>query len=78
MTKQFELEQRIMQCWGVVEDIEHFIVAQDNLNMTEDDRANYLLGLKTIYQVKFENLFGCFEEYIREVHHDNKAPQVTL
>lgn len=68
MTNRFDFEQKIMQCWSVVEDIktlnEQF---QDNASaMTHDQVANYLLGLETIYQVKFEQLFNMFEQMIRE------------
>jgi len=34
--------------------------------MTDDQLANYLLGLETIYQVKFEQLFNMFEQMVNE------------
>jgi hypothetical protein len=65
MTKdRFDLEQDIMKCWNVCEDIEAFISARDSLN--EDDQLNYLIGLKTMYEVKFNNLWTTFENCIRE------------
>ena len=63
----FDLEQHIMRCWGVVDDVRALgKYIQDTRPMSEDELANYLLGLETIYQVKFEQLFEVFEDYIRQ------------
>lgn len=32
--------------------------------MSKDDIANYLLGLKTIYEAKFNEAFNTFEELV--------------
>lgn len=63
---QFDLEQQIMQCWSVCEDIEALRQYRDTTTMTEDQLDNYLLGLHTIYQVKFEKLFSVFEHTLRQ------------
>lgn len=65
MTKdRFDLEQDIMKCWNVTEDIENFINARDD--MDEDRQLNYLIGLKAMYEIKFDNLWAAFESCIRE------------
>ena len=65
MTKdRFDLEQDIMKCWNVCEDIEAFIAARDNMN--EDQQLNYLIGLKAMYEVKFDNLWNSFKSCITE------------
>ena len=61
---RFDLEQEIMKCWNVTEDIEAFISARDS--MDEDRQLNYLIGLKAMYEVKFDNLWKAFESCIRE------------
>jgi hypothetical protein len=68
MTDRFDFEQKIMQCWSVVEDIKTLNEQIQDFpgTMTADQVANYLLGLETIYQVKFEQLFDMFEQMIRE------------
>lgn len=67
MADRFNLEQQIMTCWAVVDDIKALnIQMQDVGNMTEDEIANYLLGLQTIYQVKFEQLFAMFEKSVND------------
>ena len=63
---RFDLEQDIMDCWTVVNDIDLFYHNSENLS--EDDQMNFLLGLKTIYQVRFEKLFSTFEQLV----HDRK------
>ena len=64
---RFDLEQDIMNCWSVVDDIKELSRSMlDRRTMTEDEISNYLLGLETIYQVKFERLFETFEMLIRQ------------
>ena len=62
MTDRFDLEQEIMKCWSITEDIQNFL-AEDEL--TPDQQQNYLLGLATIYEVKFQKLWDAFENCVR-------------
>ena len=62
MTHRFDLEQNIMQCWNVADDIQLYLDMYDN--MDEDQRMNYLIGLKQMYQMKFERLQNTFETCI--------------
>lgn len=58
----FDLEQNILDCWHVTDDIDTLLKAYlDGPKMSQDDVANVLLGLKTLYQLKFENCFNTFE-----------------
>lgn len=66
MSAQFDLEQDIMHCWSVVDDIKALRELEDLRKVSDDERQNYLLGLQTIYQVKFEKLFNTFEQYLKE------------
>jgi hypothetical protein len=63
MTDRFDLEQNIMQCWNVTDDIQLYLDMFDN--MDEDQRMNYLIGLKQMYQMKFERLWDNFETCVR-------------
>ena len=60
---RFDLEQEIMECWNVTKDIELYYDNQHN--MCEDHRWNYLLGLQTMYELKFEKLWATFEQCIK-------------
>lgn len=59
MTSRFDLEQQIMGCWNLVDDLDYIL--DDNAN---DATMNIVLGLKTLYQKKFEKLFSTFEDCI--------------
>jgi hypothetical protein len=62
---RFDLETDIMTCWNVVEDIKELHRSMlDRREMSQDEISNYLLGLETIYQVKFERLFETFEQMV--------------
>ena len=63
MKNRFDLEQEIMDCWGVVDDIDIVYYKHAEAN---DELANVLLGLKTLYQLKFERLFNTFEDCIKQ------------
>ena len=61
MKDTFELEQAIMNCWHVVDDIK--TVTNHVERLSKDDLLNALIGLSTVYQLKFEDLFAQFEQY---------------
>ena len=63
MKNRFDLEQEIMDCWGVVEDINLVYHAHGE---TSDELANVLLGLETLYKLKFERLFSTFEDCCKQ------------
>jgi hypothetical protein len=64
---RFDLETDIMNCWSIVEDIKELNRCMlDRRKLTEDEISNYLLGLETIYQVKFERLFETFEKLVQQ------------
>lgn len=63
MTDRFDLEQNIMQCWNVTDDIQLLLDSWDNLS--EDAKQNYLIGLQQMYQMKFERTWNTFEKCIR-------------
>ena len=66
MTDRFNLEQHIMNCLNVTDDIDLLNKNVLEKDMSTDDISNFLLGLKTIYQCKFEELFDTFNELIEK------------
>lgn len=63
---RFDLEQDIMNCWHVTDDIDTLQRAYlDGPEMSQDDVANVLLGLKSLYHLKFDKLFFTFEQCIK-------------
>jgi len=59
------LDEQIQQCWQVIDDIKLLYDRLDEIE-DEDDLANYLLGLKTIYQHKFEVLYSTYNKSVHE------------
>lgn len=73
--KIFDLEQQIMNAWNVVDDIDMLYTYFGDDPMfagldakAEDEMMNLLLGVKSLYALKFEKLFHTFEEVTREYH----------
>jgi len=65
MMKEINIEQSIMHCWSVVEDINTVYHSEDLYN-DQDKMMNVLLGLSTLYQLKFEECFKLFERVTKE------------
>lgn len=63
---RFSLEEKIMDCWGVCDDINTVYTQFDLSELTQDQIQNALLGISTLYQMKFEQLFSVFEQLIVE------------
>lgn len=55
---RFDLEQAIMQCWGIVDDLKSF-VAQ---NATSEDYT----ALARVYQKHFEYMMAIFEKMLED------------
>jgi hypothetical protein len=67
MADRFDLEQQILGCWAITDDVK--LLNEQVLEketFTKDEISNYLLGLQTIYTVKFEQLFTTFENLIQD------------
>lgn len=54
----FDLEQKIMSCWIIIDDLK---IARDNPEHT----VEILDGLIRLYDIKFDELFKVFEQSIR-------------
>lgn len=59
-TNIFDFEQQLMDCWKVVDDLKT-VYNNEEAYRDEDTMMNALLGLQTLYQMKFEALFKEFE-----------------
>ena len=62
MSDRFDLEQSILNCWTIIEDIQLLTESVMDGKMDNDEISNYLIGLKAIYGLKFDNCFNIFEE----------------
>lgn len=62
---RFSLEQEIMDCWGITRDLDYVLKMLDK-DYTEDDLANVIIGLRVLYEQKFDTMFATFEKLIRD------------
>ncbi len=61
---RFELEQLILRCWSVAEDIDLIVKQLDQANV--EDTRSQLEGLKVLCNLRFEALFDLFETMVKE------------
>ena len=66
MNDRFDLEQQIMACWNVTSDIDTLCEGVLESDMTTDQIANILLGMKQLYELKFDKLFNTSEQLMQE------------
>jgi len=68
MTKLYDLEPHIMDCWSVCNDLETVFkqVSDGDLEPTPDQMMNTLLGMQQLYQWKFEQLFFKYEQVMQK------------
>lgn len=64
MKTRFDLEQEILNCWHVVDDLKLLTeaVLEREVPLTQDQLANILLGMEELYSLKFTKAFETFEE----------------
>jgi hypothetical protein len=69
MADRFDLEQQIMNCWNIVEEIKllnNYVLEgkPEDGELSTDEISNYLLGLEAIYALKFDQLFNTFSKLV--------------
>lgn len=55
--KQYKVEEAIMGCWTIVDDLK---LLRETKNTCQEHKDSYLLGLENIYAVKFASLYEAF------------------
>jgi hypothetical protein len=70
----YQIEEQIMKCWKVTEDIDdlfEYIVEGEYGKMDQDEISNVLMGMKVLYDIKFSKLFEMHEEVVKQYHAQN-------
>lgn len=69
--KPLNLEDNIMECWNVVTDVNTvFEYVMESPKVDKDELSNMLLGIASLYDVKFNRLFREFEKVLKENSND--------
>jgi len=66
----FDLEQAILSCWNVVDDLNllYSECMERDPSLTPDQWANIILGMKEVYEIKFNKCFREFEGVCSDYH----------
>ena len=65
MSDRFDLEQNILDCWKITDDINLLYRNVMEEELDKDKISNVLLGLQAIYSMRFEQLWETFETVVR-------------
>lgn len=72
--KIVNLEQQMLECWKVIDDME--LVARHIKNTSELSDAEvmykYIVAIKDLYDLKFQNMWDTFERVCKEYHTAHK------
>ena len=64
MSDRFDLEQNILDCWKITDDVNLLYKNVMEEELDKDKIANVLLGLQAIYSMRFEQLWSTFENLV--------------
>lgn len=83
MNVRFDFEQSILDCWHVTDDLDVLLKyicdhpeAAGTPPKVMDKVANITIGLKDLYQLKFEKCFELFEEMCKEMSQQKEAERL--
>lgn len=76
MTKLYDLEPMILDCWRVCNDLETVLrqIGDGERDLTEDELMNALMGMQQLYEWKFEQLFSKYEQVMKAGSSSNDIP----
>lgn len=60
---RFLLEQQMLDCWKITDDLEIALKITESEDI--DNIQNALIGIKTLYNQRFDDMFNTFSELIK-------------
>ena len=67
MSAIFDLEQSILRCWNITDDIGEILDDLESGRLEMHEAAEALRAYQKVYQRRFERCFGQFEDFCGEV-----------
>jgi hypothetical protein len=63
-----------MDCWHVCNDLDTVFrqIGDGERDPTQDELMNALMGMKQVYEWKFEQLFSTYERVFKELNNDSR------
>jgi hypothetical protein len=68
-----DLEQEVMRCWEVSQDLD--LLAEEYKH--DDDLCNKVLGIKNVYEMRFSKAYNTYEKLVKE-HYTWKLREVNF
>ena len=67
---RFLLEEQMMQCWHITDDLQtiaSYVASYDDIPVKhQDEIMNMLFGMKSLYNQRFSDVMGLFDELINK------------
>ena len=72
MSTVYDLEQQIMECWHITDDVK--ILSEEVIegDLSKDQITNVLIGLEQLYAIKFNKLFRTYEKHLGDYYNLTK------
>ena len=64
MSNRFDLEQQILDLWKITDELDMVYQRVMDRGMTTDEVANVLLGLVSLYNLKFDRCWETFDKCV--------------
>lgn len=77
MKTRFDLEDMLMKCWRVTDDIDLVTDMVGNMDMSPKDMdklMNVLIGMKELYNARYNATFEVFEDLVKHQYFEKPAP----
>ena len=81
MSSIFDLEQGILRCWNITDDIGEIAADLESGHMLPQEAAQALRAYEQVYQRRFERCFNQFETHcaeVRDLRQQVTAPDLVL
>lgn len=82
VNQSFDLEQQILDCWTITSQLDTLLEGVLEHEITRDQIANVLCGLKDLYEIKFDKAFRTFENVhyavLKADKNESRARQTTM
>jgi hypothetical protein len=75
--KIYQLEEKIMDCWRIIDDLNTTLDIIDHTGCDNDAVSNAVIGIKELYNIRFEILFNTFEEVLLELRNSHNSQNTT-
>ena len=72
MSDRFDFEQQIQKCWIVTDDVAEVAEGILEHDLDNDQIVNALMGIKQLYELKFNKLWDLFEDVHMSLVRENK------